>query len=218
MFFLKEIKDLRKQVKELSVLAKFPHANPNIVFNMDDKVNVQYINPAAEQWLKMNHFASYEQILQLIPQNSLDILNSTDFSQDNIIEGESYFQHHFYTYKISKFKGAGFEAEMNMVHTMLENQTEPTIEQKEEAKAQQNLTHDENCILVCLLKQGYTWRYANTISGETGISKTETTDYLQELMVKGYAKNGNGSNGEIWSITALGKSVQEQYQQKNILP
>jgi len=116
--------------------------------------------------------------------------------------------------KISKFKGAGFEAEMNMVHTMLENQTEPTIEQKEEAKAQQNLTHDENCILVCLLKQGYTWRYANTISGETGISKTETTDYLQELMVKGYAKNGNGSNGEIWSITALGKSVQEQYQLK----
>ncbi|MCJ8320532.1 MAG: hypothetical protein MJK12_12915 [Colwellia sp.] len=113
--------------------------------------------------------------------------------------------------KISKFKGAGFEAEMNMVHTMLESQTEPTIEQREQAKAQGDLTHDENCILVCLLKQGYTWRYANTISGETGISKSEIIDYLHSLMDKGFTKNGEGSNGEIWSITALGKSVQEQY-------
>ena len=114
--------------------------------------------------------------------------------------------------KISKFKGAGFEAEMNMVHTMLENQTEPTIEQKEEAKAQDKLTHDENCILVCLQKTGYTWRYTNTISNETGLSKSETLDYLYSLMGKGFAKNGKGSKGEIWAITAVGKSVQEQYQ------
>jgi len=117
--------------------------------------------------------------------------------------------------KISKFKGAGFEAEMKMVHTMLENQTEPSIEQKEEAKEQakahDSLTHDENCILICLLKPGYTWRYANTISAETGLSKLETIDYLHSLMNKGFAKNGEGSNGEIWSITAVGKSVQEQH-------
>ncbi|GLX86977.1 hypothetical protein tloyanaT_32300 [Thalassotalea loyana] len=114
--------------------------------------------------------------------------------------------------KISKFKGAGFEAEMNMVHTMLESQTEPTVEQKEQAKAQEQLTHDENCILICLQKTGYTWRYASTISGETGISQSETIDYLHELMGKGFAKNSKGSKGEIWSITALGKSVQEQHQ------
>lgn len=116
--------------------------------------------------------------------------------------------------KISKFKGAGFEAEMNMVHTMLETQTEPSVEQKEHAKTQRDLTHDESCILACLLMPGYTWRYANTISGETGISKNETVDYLHSLMNQGFAKNGNGSNGEIWSITALGKSVHEQYQLK----
>lgn len=113
--------------------------------------------------------------------------------------------------KISKFKGAGFEAEMNMVHTMLENQTEPTLEQKEQAKAQAELTHDENCILVCLLQEGYTWRYANTISAETGISQTQTGAYLHALMAKGMTKNGKGRNGEIWSITALGKSVHQQY-------
>ncbi len=114
--------------------------------------------------------------------------------------------------KISKFKGAGFEAEMNMVHTLLENQIEPTHEQKEEAKAQDKLSHNENCILVCLQKAGYTWRYANTISSETGISKLETIDYLQNLMEMGFAKNSKGAKGEIWAITAVGKSVQEQYQ------
>ncbi len=113
--------------------------------------------------------------------------------------------------KVAKFKGAGFEAEMNMFHTMLENQTEPTIEQKQQAKAQNNLTHDESCILVCLLKPGYTWRYASTISSETGISPPELVDYLYSLMVKGFAKNGSGAKGEIWSITALGKSVQDQH-------
>jgi hypothetical protein len=113
--------------------------------------------------------------------------------------------------KVAKFKGAGFEAEMNMFHTMLESQTEPTIEQKQQAKAQNNLTHDENCILVCLLKPGYTWRYASTISSETGISQAETVDYLHTLMLKRFAKNDSGAKGEIWSITALGKSVQEQH-------
>ena len=49
--------------------------------------------------------------------------------------------------KVAKFKGAGFEAEMNMFHTMLESQTEPTIEQKQQAKAQNNLTHDEIAII-----------------------------------------------------------------------
>lgn len=113
--------------------------------------------------------------------------------------------------KISKFKGAGFEAEMNMVHTMLESQTEPTQAQKDKAKSQDELTHDENCILVCLLEHGYTWRYANTISAETGISKTQTGAYLHALMTKGFTKNGEGSNGEIWSITALGKNMQEDF-------
>jgi predicted transcriptional regulator len=113
--------------------------------------------------------------------------------------------------KISKFKGAGFEAEMNMVHTMLENQTEPTIEQTEQAKSQDTLTHDENCILICLQKTGYTWRYTNTIASETGLSHSEALDYLYSLMDKGFAKNGKGAKGEIWAITAVGKTVQEQH-------
>jgi hypothetical protein len=34
-------------------------------------------------------------------------------------------------------------------------------------------------------------------------------------MQRGLTKNGRGSNAEIWSITALGKNVQEQHQLKN---
>jgi hypothetical protein len=117
--------------------------------------------------------------------------------------------------KISKFKGAGFEAEMNMVHTMLENQTEPTPEQKEEAKAKDDLTLEENRILICLQKPGYTWRYANTVASETNTGKNLINDNLYALMQRGFAKNGSGSKGEIWSITALGKNVQEQHQIKN---
>jgi hypothetical protein len=117
--------------------------------------------------------------------------------------------------KISKFKGAGFEAEMNMVHTMLENQTEPTPEQKEESKAKDDLTSEENRILITLQKPGYTWRYANTVASETNIGKDIINYNLHALMQRGFCKNDSGSKGEIWSITALGKNVQEQHQIKN---
>ena len=117
--------------------------------------------------------------------------------------------------KISRFKGAGFEAEMNMVQTMIESQTEPTSDQKEEAKKKDDLTEDENKILKRLQKPGYTWRYAKTVANEISQPTSFTVSALNSLMARGLAKNGNGSNGEIWAITTLGKSVQEQHQLKN---
>ena len=117
--------------------------------------------------------------------------------------------------KISKFKGAGFEAEMNMFQTMIENQTEPTLDQIEEAKEKDNLTQKENGILKCLQKSGYTWRYAKTVAGETSQTVEATESALTSLMSRGLAKSGKGSNGEIWSITTIGKSVQEQHELKN---
>lgn len=117
--------------------------------------------------------------------------------------------------KISRFKGAGFEAEMNMVQTMIENQTEPMPDQKEEAKKKDDLTEEENKILKCLQKPGYTWRYAKTVAGEISQSIPITERSLISLMSRGLAKSGKGSNGEIWAITTLGKSVQEQHKLKN---
>lgn len=115
--------------------------------------------------------------------------------------------------KISRFKGAGFEAEMNMVRTLVENQTEPSPEQKEEAKKKDDITENENRILKSLQKPGYTWRYAKTIAGEVSISLQETEKSLSTLMSRGLAKSGKASNGkDIWAITILGKNVQEQHE------
>jgi predicted transcriptional regulator len=116
--------------------------------------------------------------------------------------------------KISKFKGAGFEAEMNMVHTIIENQTEPSPETKEEAKKEPIISTPENEILQSLQKSGYTWRYAKTVAGEVNLSVQKTEVALLSLMGRGLSKSGKGANGEIWSTTALGRSVQEQYQIK----
>lgn len=116
--------------------------------------------------------------------------------------------------KISKFKGAGFEAEMNMVHSIIENQTEPSPETKEEAKKEPIISSPENDILRSLQKPGYTWRYAKTVAGEVNLTVEETEVALLSLMGRGFSKSGKGSNGEIWSTTALGRSVQEQYQIK----
>ena len=114
--------------------------------------------------------------------------------------------------KIARFKGAGFEAEMNMVQTIIENQTEPTNEQREEARRKDNLTHTENMVLRRLQKPGYTWRYARTVAGEISQDVSTTENILASLMARGLAKSGTGSNGEIWAITNLGKSVQEQHE------
>ncbi|EKE18806.1 MAG: hypothetical protein ACD_9C00228G0003 [uncultured bacterium] len=116
--------------------------------------------------------------------------------------------------KISKFKGAGFEAEMNMVRTIIENQTEPTQEQLEEAKQKDEVTEAENTILKRLQKPGYTWRYAKTVAKEAALALPDTEKCLLSLMCRGLAKNSKGSNGEIWAITTMGKSLQEQYELK----
>jgi hypothetical protein len=116
--------------------------------------------------------------------------------------------------KLSKFKGAGFEAEMRMVETIIENQTEPSSEQKEEAKRAVAITDAENRILKSLQRPGYTWRYAKTVAGELSSPLQEIEPMLASLMHRGLAKKAAGSNGEIWAATAVGKSVQEQHDLK----
>jgi len=118
--------------------------------------------------------------------------------------------------KISKFKGAGFEAEMNMVQTLIENQTEPSQEQKEKLKKDNELSHTDSQIFNSLQKNPrYTWRYAKTVADEILLPVNETESHLKSLMSRGLVKSGKGSSGEIWAITNLGKSVHEQYLLKN---
>lgn len=112
--------------------------------------------------------------------------------------------------KISKFKGAGFEAEMKMVHSIIEDQTEPSPEIKAEAKNETELNQLEKSILHSLKKPGYTWRYARTVASEVTASIHRVEITLSSLKSRGYCKNGKGSNGEIWAATSLGRSLSEQ--------
>lgn len=114
--------------------------------------------------------------------------------------------------KISRFKGAGFEAEMRMVQTIIESQTEPSNEQQESAKKIASISDTENRILKSLQKPSYTWRYAKTVAGETSLTEKEVESTLSSLMTRGLTKSGQGTNGEIWAATALGKSIQEKYE------
>lgn len=118
--------------------------------------------------------------------------------------------------KLSKFKGAGFEAEMKMVEAIIDSQTEPSAEQKEIAQRVDAISDIENRILKSLQKPGYTWRYAKTVAGEVSRSPKETEELLTSLMSRGLAKKTAGSNGEIWAVTAVGKSVQEQHELKSL--
>jgi len=103
---------------------------------------------------------------------------------------------------------------MKMVEAIIESQTEPSSEQKEEAKNADAITDIENLVLKSLQKPGYTWRYAKTVAGEVSRPLQEIESTLLSLMNRGLAKKAAGSNGEIWAATAVGKSVQEQHELK----
>jgi predicted transcriptional regulator len=64
-------------------------------------------------------------------------------------------------------------------------------------------------ILVRIQKEGNRWRYAKSIAKEVGISLQETFDILGSLESQGIIENKMGAKGQIWTITDLGKSVQE---------
>lgn len=112
--------------------------------------------------------------------------------------------------KISRFKGAGFEAEMRKVETIIDNQTEPTPQQKEKAQEIGKLHEIEIQILETLQGSSYTWRYSSTIANILARSEQDIQETLRSMMKRGLVKNGQGSNREIWATTVIGKSALEQ--------
>lgn len=116
--------------------------------------------------------------------------------------------------RIAKFKGAGFEAEMRIIETAktaIEAQTEPTLEkQQEAARKVTSLTDVETRVLASLLRPGYTWRYAKSVAREAQQTEEVTLDALARMRDRGLTDRGQGSNGEIWTATAVGRSAHLQ--------
>jgi DNA-binding MarR family transcriptional regulator len=115
--------------------------------------------------------------------------------------------------RIARFKGAGFEAEM-LVRTLektIATQTEPTPErQQEAARSGISLTPLEVEVLTSLMRPNYTWRYARSVAKEIGQSEASTVEVLAKMRDRGLTEKGKGSNGEIWTATAEGRSAHPQ--------
>ena len=114
--------------------------------------------------------------------------------------------------KIKRFKGGGFEAEMQeKIEAIIEKETEP-----EQIDNNSNLgirveafgTNDNaKKIIKALLNPKYTWRYLGGIAKESGLSKNEALKILNWLLENNLGKFTEGEHGRLWSLTAKGREV-----------
>ena len=108
--------------------------------------------------------------------------------------------------KIQKFKGAGFEAEMKMVQSIIDKETEPELQNDSEIQLIK-FNQDEVKVIECLDHPSYTWRYPKTIAAKTGLKKDITLEILNNLKRKDLVVDGDGSSGQIWSLTLYGRQL-----------
>lgn len=114
--------------------------------------------------------------------------------------------------KIKRFKGAGFEAEMQeKIEAIIEKETEP---EQNENNSSCGFTFeaygaDEKSrkVIKSLLNPKFTWRYLGGISKESGLSKDESLKTLNWLLDNKLGSYTKGENGRLWSLTAKGRNV-----------
>lgn len=113
--------------------------------------------------------------------------------------------------KISRFKAAGFEAEMHeKVEAVIEKETEPKLQpyvagDKVEAFA---LVGDESPkVIASLMESRYTWRRVEGISNDTGVPQQKVRDTLSWLLENGLAGASLVANEQVWSLTGKGRRV-----------
>lgn len=113
--------------------------------------------------------------------------------------------------KIQRFKGAGFEAEMKMVQSIIDKETEPepTSMSLAQSPPQTNtiLSDGESKIIIALNHPNWTWRYSKTVASETGFEINIVENILNELKDKEFVSETKGANGQIWSLTKLGRNL-----------
>jgi len=98
-----ELIALHQQVNNLSILAKFPQVNPNIVFNIDRYSRVDFYNPAAQAWLAQHDLENSDDLLRLLPEEVVKKLNCKRCSLKKVLAGETTFKDEAHSYSISKF-------------------------------------------------------------------------------------------------------------------
>jgi len=116
--------------------------------------------------------------------------------------------------KIKRFKGAGFEAEMQeKIDAIIEKETEPEPEQNNNYRTfgftSEGFGTDEKSkkLIKALLNPKYTWRYLGGISKESGLSKEESLEILNWLLSNKLGSFTEGEYGRLWSLTSKGRNV-----------
>lgn len=109
--------------------------------------------------------------------------------------------------KISKFKGAGFEAEIREQHVAEAVVTAQTDEIDRLKSIAFEIDERRQIIMNSLLRTDYNFRYIGGVSADTGLTKEVVRDELAWLKEKDLVSKRSGRNGYLWNLTEKGMAV-----------
>ncbi|MGX9728358.1 MAG: hypothetical protein ACTFAK_13910 [Candidatus Electronema sp. VV] len=113
--------------------------------------------------------------------------------------------------KISKFKGAGFEAEMRgeEVAAMIAKDTEPPRDQDSSLFTIRAYSLDDTAkqVVKSLGDSKYTWRSLNGISNESNLPASDVREKLNWLKINGLAIQPGISHQDNWGLTEEGRNL-----------
>ena len=111
--------------------------------------------------------------------------------------------------KISKFKGAGFEAEMkDNIQAVIDKETEFDTDETVFKYAKTELNKDQQKVISALANPAFTWRTATGISNESKLSPEIVSKELINLINLDFAQQGRDKNKKvIWAPNKRGRNA-----------
>ena len=116
--------------------------------------------------------------------------------------------------KIKKFKGAGFEAEMQeKIEAIIEKETEPTQNSNTGMVTIEayGTGETEKKLIKALSNPKYTWRYFGGLLKESELTEEEVTHTLNWLIEHKFTNTIHGEHGKLWTLSAKGRRVFKDY-------
>jgi len=114
--------------------------------------------------------------------------------------------------KLKRFKGAGFEAEMqDKIEAIVDKETEPGQKGIMDncSSSVEGYIADEKSkkVLKALFNPTYTWRYTESISLESDLLVDEVSKALNRLLSNNLVSSSQGDHGTLWCLTAKGRNI-----------
>ncbi len=114
--------------------------------------------------------------------------------------------------KIKRFKGAGFEAEMQeKIEAIIEKETETEYNETIGIygfNIEDYVTDEKSQkVIRALFNPTYTWRYVEGISKESDLPMAEASEALNRLLSNSLVSSTKGDHGTLWCLTAIGRNV-----------